>query len=188
MLSSGHPVASENLQARLRGLLVMAHANAQGRMAIATGNKSELAQGYCTLYGDMAGGYAPLGDLYKMQVYGLADVFNRRAEVAGKAPPVNQSTRTKPPSAELAPDQKDEDSLPPYATLDAILHAHIEEGLDAQAIADKGFNRDVVVEVLMRLERSEHKRWQMSPAPRVSNRAFGQGWRRPLASRHDWRH
>jgi NAD+ synthase (glutamine-hydrolysing) len=188
MLRDGHPVASENLQARLRGLVVMAHANAQGRMAIATGNKSEIAQGYCTLYGDMAGGYAPLGDLYKMQVYGLADVFNARAEQAGKAPPVNASTRTKPPSAELAPDQKDEDSLPPYPTLDAILHCHIEGGLDAEAIANKGFDRAMVVEVLSRLERSEHKRWQMSPAPRVSNRAFGQGWRRPLASRHDWRY
>lgn len=166
----------------------MAHANAQGRMAIATGNKSELAQGYCTLYGDMAGGYAPLGDLYKMQVYGIADIFNSRAEHSGRVAPVNQSTRTKPPSAELAPDQKDEDSLPPYHVLDEILHSHIEEGLDAQAITDKGFDHDVVVEVLTRLERSEHKRWQMSPAPRVSSRAFGQGWRRPLASRHDWRH
>jgi len=188
VLTNGHPVAAENLQARLRGLLVMAHANAQGRMAIATGNKSELAQGYCTLYGDMAGGYAPLGDLYKMQVYGIADVFNTRAEHVGAVQPVNLSTRTKPPSAELAPDQKDEDSLPPYPTLDAILHSHIEEGLDAQAIADKGFDRATVVEVLTRLEHSEHKRWQMSPAPRVSTRAFGQGWRRPLASRHDWRH
>ena len=188
VLTNGHPVASENLQSRLRGLLVMAHANAQGRMAIATGNKSELAQGYCTLYGDMAGGYAPLGDLYKMQVYGIADIFNSRAEHNGHVAPVNQSTRTKPPSAELAPDQKDEDSLPPYHVLDEILHSHIEEGLDAQAITDKGFDHDVVVEVLTRLEHSEHKRWQMSPAPRVSSRAFGQGWRRPLASRHDWRH
>tara|TARA_B110000444_G_scaffold260425_1_gene307332 strand:- start:32818 stop:34572 length:1755 start_codon:yes stop_codon:yes gene_type:complete len=188
VLSNGHPVASENLQARLRGLLVMAHANAQGHMAIATGNKSELAQGYCTLYGDMAGGYTPLGDLYKMQVYGLADIFNSRANSNSDAPPVNDSTRTKPPSAELAPDQKDEDSLPPYDVLDGILHAHIEEGLDAQDIADKGFDRSTVVEVLTRLEHSEHKRWQMSPAPRVSSRAFGQGWRRPLASRHDWRH
>ncbi|MEZ8001647.1 MAG: NAD+ synthase [Candidatus Poseidoniaceae archaeon] len=187
VLTNGHPVASENLQARLRGLLVMAHANAQGRMAIATGNKSELAQGYCTLYGDMAGGYAPLGDLYKMQVYGIADIFNSRAEHNGRVAPVNQSTRTKPPSAELAPDQKDEDSLPPYHVLDEILHSHIEEGLDAQAIAEKGFEHGTVVEVLTRLERSEHKRWQMSPAPRVSSRAFGQGWRRPLASRHDWR-
>ena len=188
VLTNGHPVASENLQSRLRGLLVMAHANAQGRMAIATGNKSELAQGYCTLYGDMAGGYAPLGDLYKMQVYGIADIFNSRAEHSGRVAPVNQSTRTKPPSAELAPDQKDEDSLPPYHVLDEILHSHIEEGLDAQTIADNGFDHDVVVEVLTRLEHSEHKRWQMSPAPRVSSRAFGQGWRRPLASRHDWRH
>ena len=188
VLSNGHPVASENLQSRLRGLLVMAHANAQGHMAIATGNKSELAQGYCTLYGDMAGGYTPLGDLYKMQVYGLADIFNSRANSNSDAPPVNDSTRTKPPSAELAPDQKDEDSLPPYDVLDGILHAHIEEGLDAQDIADKGFDRSTVVEVLTRLEHSEHKRWQMSPAPRVSSRAFGQGWRRPLASRHDWRH
>ena len=188
VLTNGHPVASENLQARLRGLLVMAHANAQGRMAIATGNKSELAQGYCTLYGDMAGGYAPLGDLYKMQVYGIADIFNSRAEHNGRVAPVNQSTRTKPPSAELAPDQKDEDSLPPYHVLDEILHSHIEEGLDAQAIADKGFDHGTVVEVLTRLEHSEHKRWQMSPGPRVSSRAFGQGWRRPLASRHDWRH
>ena len=188
MLQAGHPVASENLQARLRGLLVMAHANAQGRMAIATGNKSEIAQGYCTLYGDMAGGYSPIGDLYKMQVYGMADVFNARAEQLGNAPPINVSTRSKAPSAELAPDQKDEDSLPPYPVLDAILHCHIEEGLDAQDIADKGFEHTLVVEVLTRLERSEHKRWQMSPAPRVSNRAFGQGWRRPLASRHDWRY
>ena len=187
MLEAGASVAGENLQARLRGLVVMAYANAQGSMAIATGNKSELAQGYCTLYGDMAGGYTPLGDLYKMQVYGLADVFNKRATEAGLARPVNDSTRTKPPSAELAPDQIDEDSLPPYPELDAILRAHIEGGLDGASIAAKGHEPAVVLDVLTRLERNEHKRWQMSPAPRVSSRAFGQGWRRPLASRHDWR-
>lgn len=187
MLDAGASVAGENLQARLRGLVVMAHANAQGSMAIATGNKSELAQGYCTLYGDMAGGYTPLGDLYKMQVYGLADVFNERAVEQGLAPPINDSTRTKPPSAELAPDQIDQDSLPPYPELDAILLAHIEGGLDGSSIAAKGHDAAVVLEVLTRLERNEHKRWQMSPAPRVSSRAFGQGWRRPLASRHDWR-
>jgi NAD+ synthetase len=187
MLQDGAPVAGENLQARLRGLIVMAHANAQGSMAIATGNKSELAQGYCTLYGDMAGGYTPLGDLYKMQVYGLAEVFNRRAVAAGSPAPVNESTMTKPPSAELAPDQIDEDSLPPYPELDAILHAHIEQGLDGTSIAKLGHDAAVVLEVLTRLEKNEHKRWQMSPAPRVSSRAFGQGWRHPLASRHDWR-
>jgi NAD+ synthetase len=187
MLSAGAQVAGENLQARLRGLIVMAHANAQGSMAIATGNKSELAQGYCTLYGDMAGGYTPLGDLYKMQVYGLADVFNRRAEALGLEAPINPSTRTKPPSAELAPDQFDDDSLPPYPVLDAILRAHIEGGLDGASIVAEGHNPALVLDVLTRLERNEHKRWQMSPATRVSNRAFGQGWRRPLASRHDWR-
>ncbi len=187
MLDAGAQVAGENLQARLRGLVVMAHANAQGSMAIATGNKSELAQGYCTLYGDMAGGYTPLGDLYKMQVYGLAEVFNQRAQAVGSAAPVNDSTLTKPPSAELAPDQIDEDSLPPYPVLDAILKAHIEDGLDGQSIVEQGHSAAMVLDVLTRLERNEHKRWQMSPAPRVSSRAFGQGWRRPLASRHDWR-
>ena len=187
MLSAGSPVASENIQSRLRGIIVMAHANAQGRMAIATGNKSELAQGYCTLYGDMAGGYTPLGDLYKMQVYALAEVFNKRAIDLGLTAPISQSTLTKPPSAELAPNQKDEDSLPPYEVLDEILRLHIEQTMDADDIAREGFNRETVIDVLSRLERNEHKRWQMSPAPRVTSKAFGQGWRRPLASRHDWR-
>ena len=183
ILSNGHPVAGENLQARLRGLIVMAHANANGAMAIATGNKSELGQGYCTLYGDMAGGYAPLGDLYKMEVYSLARQFNKRI---GKDA-VNESTLTKPPSAELAPDQKDEDSLPPYPVLDEILRLHIEEGLDATEITSNGHDYQTVREVLTRLAKNEHKRWQMPPAPRVSSRAFGQGWRQPLAARHDWR-
>ena len=187
MLNLGSQVAQENIQARLRGILVMAHANAQGRMAIATGNKSELAQGYCTLYGDMAGGYTPLGDVYKMEVYGLAEVFNRRAIQCGQEPPVNESTMTKPPSAELAPDQRDDDTLPPYETLDEILKLHIEQGLGAKEIAGQGFEHSLVVSVLQRLEANEHKRWQMAPAPRVSSRAFGQGWRHPLASKHDWR-
>ena len=187
MLNEGSQVAQENIQARLRGILVMAHANAQGRMAIATGNKSELAQGYCTLYGDMAGGYTPLGDVYKMEVYGLAEVFNRRAIQCGQEPPVNESTMTKPPSAELAPNQRDDDTLPPYETLDEILKLHIEQGLGAKEIAGQGFEHSLVVSVLQRLEANEHKRWQMAPAPRVSSRAFGQGWRHPLASKHDWR-
>ena len=187
MLEQGASVAQENIQSRLRGILVMAHANAQGRMAIATGNKSELAQGYCTLYGDMAGGYTPLGDVYKMEVYALAEVFNRRAEERGGKPPINKSTMTKPPSAELAPDQRDDDTLPPYETLDGILKLHIEEGWSAHKIAENGYDLAIVVSVLQRLEANEHKRWQMAPAPRVSSRAFGQGWRHPLASKHDWR-
>ena len=135
----------------------------------------------------MAGGYTPLGDVYKMDVYGLAEVFNRRAIERGQEPPVNDSTMTKPPSAELAPDQRDDDTLPPYEVLDQILRFHIEAGLGAKAIAERGFEHALVVSVLQRLEANEHKRWQMAPAPRVSSRAFGQGWRHPLASRHDWR-
>jgi NAD+ synthase (glutamine-hydrolysing) len=180
-------VAGENLQARLRALLVMGYANARSSMAISTGNKSEIAQGYCTLYGDMAGGYAPLGDVYKMDVYAMAERFNRRAAQGDLPPPVSASTLTKPPSAELAPDQVDADSLPPYDVLDAVLQAHIERGMNADEMVAEGFDEPLVMDVLSRLERNEHKRWQMAPAPRVSSRAFGQGWRRPLASRHDWR-
>ena len=183
LLSNGNPVAAENIQSRLRGLIVMAHANANGAMAIATGNKSELGQGYCTLYGDMAGGYAPLGDLYKMEVYALAKEFNQR--IGRDA--VNESTMTKPPSAELAPGQKDEDSLPPYEILDEILRLHIEDGFDATRLIETGHDPATVNDVLTRLSRNEHKRWQMAPAPRVSKRAFGQGWRQPLAAKHDWR-
>ena len=187
VLANGHPVAAENLQARLRALLVMGYANANTSMAITTGNKSEIAQGYCTLYGDMAGGYAPLGDVYKMEVYAMAERFNQRAEASGRTAPVSTSTMTKPPSAELAPDQTDQDSLPPYDELDAILRSHIEGGLNTDDLIARGFDAATVMDVLQRLERNEHKRWQMPPAPRVSPRAFGQGWRRPLASNHDWR-
>ena len=187
VLSSGHPVAGENLQARLRAILVMGYANANGSMAVTTGNKSEIAQGYCTLYGDMAGGYAPLGDVYKMDVYAMAERFNQRAAARGMTEPVSASTMTKPPSAELAPDQTDQDTLPPYERLDAVLRGHIEGGLNADDLVAAGHDASMVMDVLTRLERNEHKRWQMPPAPRVSSRAFGQGWRRPLASNHDWR-
>ena len=187
VLDNGAPVAGENLQARLRAILVMGYANANGSMAVTTGNKSEIAQGYCTLYGDMAGGYAPLGDVYKMDVYAMAQRFNQRAAAQGLPEPVSSSTMTKPPSAELAPDQTDQDTLPPYELLDSILRAHIEGGLNADDLVAKGHQPGMVMDVLTRLERNEHKRWQMPPAPRVSSRAFGQGWRRPLASNHDWR-
>jgi len=174
-LEQGHPVAAENLQARIRGTLVMGVANARGAMAITTGNKSELAMGYCTLYGDMNGGYAPLGDLYKTEVYELAVAINADAERRGVPIPINESTMTKAPSAELAPDQVDEDSLPPYAVLDEILEDWIERGIRNES--------PLTDEVLARLHANEYKRWQMAPAPRVSNRAFGQGWRQPLAAR-----
>ena len=171
-LAAGHPVAKENLQARIRGTLVMGAANAGGAMAIATGNKSELAMGYCTLYGDMNGGYAPLGDLYKTEVYEVAHAINENAR--GDAP-ITESTMTKAPSAELAPDQKDEDNLPPYTVLDPILEDWIERGVRNDS--------PLTPDVLARIHANEHKRWQLCPAPRVSNRAFGQGWRQPLASR-----
>ncbi|CAI8411794.1 MAG: Glutamine-dependent NAD(+) synthetase [Marine Group II euryarchaeote MED-G33] len=171
-LESGHSVAKENLQARIRGTLVMGAANARGAMAIATGNKSELAMGYCTLYGDMNGGYAPLGDLYKTEVYEVAHAINENSKGGN---PITESTMTKPPSAELAPDQKDEDNLPPYTVLDPILEDWIELGIRNDS--------PLTTSVLSRLHANEHKRWQLCPAPRVSNRAFGQGWRQPLASR-----
>ena len=171
-LNSGNPVAKENLQSRIRGTLVMGAANARGAMAIATGNKSELAMGYCTLYGDMNGGYAPLGDLYKTEVYDVARAINSKAD--GEQP-ITDSTMTKPPSAELAPDQKDEDNLPAYSVLDPILEDWIERGVRNPSPLTEG--------ILARLHANEHKRWQLCPAPRVSNRAFGQGWRQPLASR-----
>ena len=118
-----------------------------------------------------------------MEVYSLAKEFNKRL---GKEA-VNESTLTKPPSAELAPNQKDEDSLPPYVILDEILRLHIEDGLDATGLIDLGHESSTVKDVLTRLSKNEHKRWQMPPAPRVSKRAFGQGWRQPLAAKHDWR-
>ena len=183
-LEKGHSVAAENIQSRLRGMLVMGVANARGAMAIATGNKSELAMGYCTLYGDMAGGYSPLGDVWKTEVYELAKVINFEAKTSGLEGPISESTMNKPPSAELAPGQTDEDNLPPYEVLDSILRLHMEEGLDADAISGfTGLNIVLISDILLRFGKNEHKRWQMSPSPRVSKRAFGQGWRQPLAAK-----
>ena len=183
-LEVGDPIARENVQARLRGMLVMALANARGAMALATGNKSELAMGYCTLYGDMVGGFAPLGDLYKTEVYEVARALNSEAERHGEKPPITDSTLSKAPSAELAPDQIDQDSLPPYDVLDSILEAHIEHGQGVDEIVASGHDSALVKDILSTLHANEHKRWQMAPAPRVSNRAFGQGWRQPLAADH----
>ena len=182
-LADGNPIALENIQSRLRGMMVMALANSRNAMAITTGNKSELAMGYCTLYGDMVGGYAPLGDLYKTEVYAVARAINSEAENVGLAPPITESTLTKPPSAELAPDQMDEDTLPPYKLLDSILESHIEAGYSASTLVEAGYDENTVKWILERLHANEHKRWQMPPAPRVSNRAFGQGWRQPLAAK-----
>ncbi|MBS72362.1 MAG: NAD+ synthase [Thermoplasmata archaeon] len=182
-LENGNPIALENIQSRLRGMMVMASANSRNAMAITTGNKSELAMGYCTLYGDMVGGYAPLGDLYKSEVYAVARAINSEAIRFGKESPITESTLTKPPSAELAPDQTDEDTLPPYEMLDSILESHIELGHSEARLIEAGNDKEIVKWILERLHANEHKRWQMPPAPRVSNRAFGQGWRQPLAAK-----
>jgi NAD+ synthetase len=170
-------LVEENLQARIRGAVVMAHANHSGALPLATGNKSELAVGYCTLYGDMVGGLAPIGDLYKTQVYELANYINRHNQV------IPRRIIERPPSAELRPDQTDQDTLPPYDVLDAILHEHIEERRSVEELVARGFAREVVEDVLCRVASSEYKRKQAPPCLKVTNKAFGTGRRMPLVQK-----
>jgi NAD+ synthase (glutamine-hydrolysing) len=170
-------LAEENVQARMRGLLLMALSNKFGRLVLTTGNKSEMAVGYCTLYGDMNGGLAVLADVYKMDVYALAEYINAQA---GRAV-IPISTITKPPSAELRPDQKDEDSLPPYPVLDEILLRYIEKQQEAPQIASEtGYDVDLVIGILNMVDRNEYKRRQAAPGLRVSTKAFGTGRRIPI--------
>jgi len=166
----------ENIQARCRGILLMALSNKLGSMLLSTGNKSEMAVGYATLYGDMAGGVAPLKDCTKSLVYRLARYRNE----LGAAIPERVITRA--PSAELRDNQKDSDSLPPYEVLDPILEAFIEKDYSVDQIAALGFERDVVVRVLQMVKRAEYKRRQAPPGVRVSSRAFGRDWRYPITS------
>jgi NAD+ synthase (glutamine-hydrolysing) len=168
-------VTEENIQARIRGTLLMAWSNKMGDILLTTGNKSELATGYCTLYGDMNGALAVIADLYKTQVYALARWVNRNGPV------IPASTITKPPSAELRPNQTDQDSLPPYDELDALLTRHIEGHADRRALIAEGFAPPVVDQVLRLVRLSEFKRKQAAPALKVSTRAFGTGWRMPIA-------
>jgi NAD+ synthase (glutamine-hydrolysing) len=166
----------ENIQARCRGILLMALSNKRGSMLLSTGNKSEMAVGYATLYGDMAGGFAPLKDCSKTLVYALARYRN------GISPVIPERVLTRAPSAELAPDQKDSDSLPPYDVLDAILEAFIEKDQSVDEISDRGFDRATVVRVLQMVKRAEYKRRQAPPGVRISRRAFGRDWRYPITS------
>jgi NAD+ synthase (glutamine-hydrolysing) len=166
----------ENIQARCRGMLLMAISNKTGRMVLTTGNKSEMAVGYATLYGDMAGGFAPIKDCSKMLVYRLARYRNSIAEVI---PP---RVIERPPSAELRHDQKDSDSLPPYEVLDPILELFIEENLSVDEISARGFDRATVGRVLEMVKRNEYKRRQAPPGVRISDRAFGRDWRYPITS------
>ena len=169
-------VAMQNIQARIRGNLLMAVSNREGRLLLTTGNKSELAVGYCTLYGDMAGGLAVISDVPKTMVYRLAKLANRRKQAIPRA------TFTKPPSAELAPNQKDQDDLPPYEILDAILQAYLEEQQTPAEIVARGFAKQTVLDVIRRLDRNEYKRFQMPPGLRVTGKAFGEGRRVPITS------
>jgi NAD+ synthase (glutamine-hydrolysing) len=165
----------ENLQARVRGALLMSLSNKFGHLLLTTGNKSELATGYCTLYGDMCGGLAVISDVPKTLVYRLAHEINAEREI------IPHSTITKPPSAELRPDQTDQDTLPPYDVLDAILEAHIEQGLDAAGLVAAGFAPAVVTDVVRRVRLSEYKRRQMPPGLKITGKAFGHGRRYPIA-------
>jgi len=166
----------ENIQSRCRMLILMGISNKTGRMLLTTGNKSEMAVGYATLYGDMAGGFAPIKDCSKLLVYRLAAYRNRDAEV------IPQRVIERPPSAELRADQKDSDSLPPYAVLDPILEAFIEEDLSVDEIEARGFDRATVGRVLDLVKRNEYKRRQAPPGVRVSRRAFGRDWRYPITN------
>jgi len=176
----GPKLAAENVQARIRGLILMAISNNEGRLVLATGNKSELATGYCTLYGDMVGGLAPLGDVPKTLVYRLARHIN---ETAGREL-IPRSTIEKPPSAELRPGQKDTDSLPPYDLLDPVVSAYIEEHISAEEIVERGFDREMVEGIIRRINRNEYKRLQAPPVLKVTSKAFGYGRRMPIAARY----
>jgi NAD+ synthase (glutamine-hydrolysing) len=175
----GLPVdaTEENIQARVRGTLLMALSNKTGRIVLTTGNKSEMAVGYCTLYGDMAGGFAVIKDIAKTLVYRLCEYRNRHGEV------IPQRILTRAPSAELRPDQTDQDSLPPYEVLDGIMQMYMEENASIEAIEAAGYNRQAIDQVIRLMRISEYKRRQAPIGVRVTHRAFGRDWRYPITSR-----
>jgi NAD+ synthase (glutamine-hydrolysing) len=177
-LFAGTPfgLAEENIQSRTRGTLLMALSNKFGALVLTTGNKSEMSVGYCTLYGDMVGALAIIGDVYKTRVYELSRYVNREREM------IPQNTIDKPPSAELRPDQRDTDSLPPYDVLDPILEAYVERYLSAEQIAaEQSVDPALVRSVLKLVEQSEYKRQQAAPVLKVTQKSFGTGRRFPIA-------
>jgi NAD+ synthase (glutamine-hydrolysing) len=177
-------VTEENIQARVRGVIMMAISNKLGAILLTTGNKSELAVGYCTLYGDMCGGLAVISDVFKMQLYALANWINADARRAGRAPPIPQSSIDKPPSAELRPGQTDQDSLPPYDVLDAVLKGYVEEGLSRKDLVAQGFAAAVVNEVVRKVDLNEYKRKQAAPGLKITPLAFGVGRRIPIVQKY----
>jgi NAD+ synthase (glutamine-hydrolysing) len=166
----------ENIQARCRGVILMALSNKKGRIVLTTGNKSEMSVGYATLYGDMAGGFAPIKDVPKLLVYRLANYRNGLGDV------IPRRVLERPPSAELAPDQKDQDSLPPYEVLDPILERYIEQDRSIEQIVADGFDAEVVSRVVRMVDRNEYTRRQAPPGIRISRRAFGRDRRYPITS------
>ena len=175
---AGRPAdtAEENIQSRCRGVLLMGISNKTGSMLLTTGNKSEMSVGYATLYGDMAGGFAPIKDCSKLMVYRLAKYRNSRSPV------IPARVIERPPTAELRADQKDTDSLPPYEVMDPILEAFIEADLSVDEISARGFDRATVGRILEMVKRNEYKRRQAPPGIRISGRAFGRDWRYPITS------
>ncbi len=178
-------LAEENVQARVRGTTLMGLSNQEGHLVLATGNKSELACGYSTLYGDAVGGYAPIKDIYKTDVWALSRWRNQVAREAGETPPIPENSITKEPSAELRPDQKDSDSLPEYEILDRVLKAYVDDDLGRDALIAAGFDKDLVMRVIGLVDRAEYKRRQYPPGTKVSQRAFGKDRRLPMTS--SWR-
>jgi NAD+ synthase len=176
-------ITAENIQSRARGILLMAISNTTGAMLVTTGNKSEMSVGYATIYGDMAGGYSVLKDVYKTDVFRLAEWRNAHHPAGALGPAgevVPPRVISKPPSAELRPDQKDEDSLPPYDQLDDILHGLIEEDLGADDIVARGHDEATVQRIWRLLELSEYKRRQAPPGVKLTSRAFGRDRRYPI--------
>ncbi|MER6130088.1 NAD+ synthase [Streptomyces sp. NPDC001795] len=178
-------LAEENLQSRLRGTLLMAISNQEGHIVLAPGNKSELAVGYSTLYGDSVGAYGPIKDVYKTSIFQLARWRNRAAEERGQTPPIPENSIAKPPSAELRPGQVDTDSLPDYPVLDAILDLYVDHDKGADTIVASGFDRELVVRTLRMVDTAEYKRRQYPPGTKISAKGFGKDRRLPITNR--WR-
>ncbi|MDQ1039079.1 NAD+ synthase (glutamine-hydrolyzing) [Streptomyces sp. V3I8] len=180
-----HGLAEENLQSRLRGTLLMALSNQEGHIVLAPGNKSELAVGYSTLYGDSVGAYGPIKDVYKTSVFRLAKWRNRAAAERGQTPPIPENSISKPPSAELAPGQVDTDSLPDYPVLDAILELYVDRDTGADAIVAAGYDRELVTKTLRMVDTAEYKRRQYPPGTKISAKGFGKDRRLPITNQ--WR-
>ena len=178
-------LAEENLQARIRGMILMSLSNAEGHLVLATGNKSELSVGYSTIYGDAVGGFAPIKDVPKTLVWELARWRNRQAELHDEVAPIPPRSIEKEPSAELRPDQKDTDSLPDYRELDRLLEAYVDSDTGADELVGAGFETDMVDRVLRMTDGAEYKRRQYPPGTKIGGRAFGRDRRLPITNR--WR-